>query len=209
MTTTRLTLPRKKPESLPFVIGLTGPGGCGKSTVANAITWRALRYGWRRPQRIHTGEPLKAMLRAFYLTAGLSPEEAHRRVDGDLKRTPCPLLGRQTPTFAQQTLGTEWGREMICPTLWLDVWRRRASAALQDGLPVINESVRFANEAEEVRIMGGVVIRLVDRAGDLAQGHASEAGVAADCDVSNAGTPEETAEIILRFMAKRLGIPLP
>ena len=68
MTTTRLTLPRKKPESLPFVIGLTGPGGCGKSTVANAITWRALRYGWRRPQRIHTGEPLKAMLREFPAT---------------------------------------------------------------------------------------------------------------------------------------------
>ena len=183
-------------------IGLTGPAGSGKSTVAAAIEAAARAEG-REVLRLHVGAPLKAMLAALYAAAGLTPEEAARRIDGDLKRRPCTILGGRTPTEAQQTLGTEWGRRLISPDLWLSIWIDRAAAVVARGGIVINESVRFDNEAVALRSLGGRVVRLTGRAGDLsgaAAGHASEAGVAADAEVSNAGPPEDAARAILAML---------
>lgn len=188
------------PLHRPVVIGLTGRGGVGKSTVARALAsriWIAHPGGdecHAGAEIIHTGKPLKLMLAAMYQAAGLPPEEIARRIDGDLKRAPDAVLGGQTPTHAMQTLGTEWGRQMIAPDLWVDLWRRQAERALEDGRAVLNDSVRFENEAAAIRALGGVVVQLVGRAGDLAADHASEAGVAPDLIVENSGTPEECAQ---------------
>jgi len=137
----------------PFVLGLTGPGGAGKSTVARAILAA-------RPAAVvlHSGFALKAMMRAFYEAAGLDPEEIARRVEGDRKRTPDPLLCGRSPTEAQQTLGTEWGRDLIGSDLWLGLWRRRAAHLVGCGFSVVNDSVRFANEAAAIRGAGGLVV---------------------------------------------------
>lgn len=181
------------------VIGLTGPAGCGKSTIAAELE-RQGREAGREVLRLHVGAPLKAMMAALYASAGLSAEEAARRIDGDLKRKPCLILGGRTPTHAQQTLGTEWGRALISPDLWLMIWIDRAAQVVARGGIVINESVRFDNEARAVRSLGGLVVRLTGRAGDLAgasAGHASEAGVPADLDLSNLGAPSEVAARLL------------
>ena len=190
----------------PLVVGLTGPGGVGKSTVARALAleWSARQNRARAEMRvIHTGEPLKAALRGLLAAAGMKPAEVARRLDGDLKRQPCAVLGGQTPTYAMQTLGTEWGRLMIAPDLWVGIWTRNAQAALDDGVAVVNDSVRFGNEVAAIHALGGVVVRLVGRAGDLAASHASEAGAPADFEVSNTGTPEATARAILDTLAAR------
>lgn len=186
----------------PLVLGLTGPGGCGKSTVARALVG-LLTDGSAPAEIVHTGAPLKAALRAIYEAAGLTPAQIVRRIDGDGKRSPCVILGGRTPTHAMQTLGTEWGRDLIHPDLWADLWRYRAEAVLATGRAVLNDSVRFENEAAAIRALGGVVVRLVGRSGDLAPAHASEAGVGADFEVSNGGTPEATARAILDAMAAR------
>lgn len=182
----------------PFVLGITGPGGAGKSTVARALV--ALRP---RVEILHAGFALKAMLRGFYAAAGLDQVEAARRIDGDLKRTPCPLLCGRSPTEAQQTLGTEWGRDMIGRDLWLDRWRDRAAAILANGGSVINDSVRFDTEAATIRDLGGLVVRLTGRADPRMPSHASEAGVAADVEVSNAGEPAAAAMAILDALPRR------
>lgn len=165
-----------------LIIGLTGPAGSGKSTIAREICAILPAFEAR-----HIKAPLAAMLRAYYRECGLNDAEIDRRIDGDLKREPDLLLCGKTPTHAQQTLGTEWGRETIGPTIWLDRWVKWARSREQRALGAINESVRFENEAAAIRALGGVVVELTGRRDErVSSGHASEAPVRPDARVSNA-----------------------
>jgi len=196
----------------PLVLGLTGPAGCGKSTVARALIAEiqdgitGASRGWpfgTGAEIVATGTPMKAALAAIYDAAGLTPAQIARRIDGEGKRRPCVILGGRTPTEAMQTLGTEWGRQMIHPDLWANLWRYRAEAVMAAGRAVLNDSVRFDNERTHIHALGGVVVRLIGRRGDLDATHASEAGVAADFEVWNGGTPQETARAILDALTAR------
>lgn len=154
-----------------MIIGLAGPGGVGKTTTAKEICRQ-----WNRGAHLPISYALKQMLEAYYLaTTDLTHSEIWARLDGDLKRMPCPFLGDHSPTYAMQTLGTEWGRELISPTLWVDAWKRRAEKLMAEGFVPINDSVRFDNEAQIIRDRGGVVVRLFGR-GDLPADHVSEQG---------------------------------
>ncbi len=160
------------------LIGLCGLAGSGKTTASKYLFHE--RGFWRVP----FAGPLKSMLHA----AGLSEDHT----DGALKEVPCDILGGNTPRRAMQLLGTEWGRS-LSEDLWVNLWRIKADHLLGCGDPVVADDIRFANEAEAVRDMGGLVI-LVRRPGlDLkAGGHASEAlALTWDIEVINDGTPEE------------------
>lgn len=63
-----------------------------------------------------------------------------------------------------QTLGTQWGRQMISPDIWIAAWTAQASAT---GEPVIADDVRFPNEAAAVRALGGVVLWISRPSDDL------------------------------------------
>ncbi len=93
------------------------------------------------------------MLRAL----GLSP--AH--LEGDLKETPTELLAGQTPRWAMQTLGTEWGRELMGPDIWANAWEHAATLVLNEGGTVVVDDCRFPNELEAVRHLGGVAINIL------------------------------------------------
>lgn len=129
------------------VIGFCGPIGCGKSTAARILMER---YGYRRER---FADPLKAMLAAL----GLSPEE----LDGPAKEAPAALLGGRTPRHAMQTLGTEWGRQLIDPDLWVRAWELRVGGYWRRfHAPVVSDDVRFGNEVAAIRAMGGLVVRI-------------------------------------------------
>lgn len=138
------------------LIALTGFVGSGKSTVAKHLV---ANHGYRVEK---FAGPIKDMLRGFGLT--------DRHLEGDLKEVPCDLLGGKTPRYAMQTLGTEWGRDLISPGLWADAWSSRASTGL-----VVCDDCRLLNEAEAVRALGGIVIRVVREGLTGAGGHSSEA----------------------------------
>ncbi len=71
------------------------------------------------------------------------------------------------------TLGTEWGREMIGDDIWVRAWENSVKAHLANGVDIITEDLRFENEYEAVRRLGGMVIR-VERPGLVASDHPSE-----------------------------------
>jgi hypothetical protein len=135
------------------VIGLSGFAGAGKTAAAKYIEER---YGFERK---HIAEPLRAMLAVLLRINGISDEMITRYLEGDLKDgVVIPEIGK-TSRDLQITLGTEWGREQVHPALWSDTWKRSAG----DG-KVMNDSVRFPNEQDAIREMGGVTI-LIDRPG--------------------------------------------
>ncbi len=176
----------------PRVIGFCGPAGSGKTFAAAHL---ARCHGF---VRIRFAGPLKDMMRAL----GLSESE----IEGDGKEKPSELLGGKTPRHAMQTIGTEWGREIIDPDLWARAWRRAADKALAEGQSIVVDDVRFANEASAIWARGGRLVR-IDRP---AAGSASSAGHASenqdfpyDARLTNTGDPSELVHALNEMAARK------
>ena len=97
-----------------------------------------------------------------------------------------------------QTLGTEWGRELINPELWLILAKQRL---LNFGPGMVIADVRFENEAEWVRSQGGRVIHIERPSAVAVEVHASEAGIKfkgeeGDFKIINGGSLEDLQQTI-------------
>lgn len=136
--------------SLPRVVGFAGKAGAGKDTAAKALY--PLGY-----DKIAMAAALKSMIRNLLDFQGVDPYTVERMMEGDLKEVECEFLGGKSPRVAMQTLGTEWGRECISPTLWVDAVRRKIEKAPKDARFLITD-VRFVNEAIMIRELGGTLI---------------------------------------------------
>lgn len=156
------------------MIGFAGAIGAGKTTAADHLVQA---HGFVRHR---FAGPLKDMMRAL----GLSPAE----VDGDRKEQPSELLCGRTPRWAMQSIGTEWGRDLIHPDLWATIFAARAGAALASGARgVVADDVRFQNEVDTIHRLGGIVVR-VARPAIGRHGHASELqALAVDHEILNDG----------------------
>lgn len=144
------------------LIGIAGPARSGKDTVAEIL--RAERW-----VTIAIADPLKAMMRA-----GLGSDI----YDGD-KEQPIEWLGI-SPRELDQTLGTEWGRNMINRGLWIMLTERRIQGMAQvagEELNIALTDVRFENEAEWIRAHGGAIWHLVRGDRPSVRAHSSEAGI--------------------------------
>jgi hypothetical protein len=168
------------------VLGITGRKRHGKDTVARELVLHGFKV-------VRFAEPLKEMLRAFYRAHDLVSSEIERRIEGDLKEHPCIYLNGRTPRYAMQTLGTEWGRDLIDNNLWVDSLHRRAS--LHD--KVVVPDVRYDNECAKIHEMDGKVVR-VDASQRVQDGihsdHSSETGIGklpVDLEIANNGSPFE------------------
>ena len=157
------------------LIGIAGPAGCGKDTAADHIIKHRPDY-----RKTSFANPIKEMLRDGL---GLSTEQLY----GRLKDTMDNRYGC-TPRHMMQTLGTEWGRELVDG----DVWVKSMAHYLSDlGGAFIIPDVRFENEATFIR-QHGHLIHIRGRSA-LDDKHVSESGVRvrrADSMVSNAGCVE-------------------
>lgn len=155
-------VPASNPHAVPrTIIAFTGLAGAGKSTAAAHLV---SRHGF---QRVRFAGPLKSMMAAL----GLSQEQ----IEGSEKETPCALLGGKTPRYAMQTIGTEWGRDLIDSNLWIRAWQS-ALAKVPTGVGVVVDDCRFPNEAAAVQAAGGILVRIErSGAGAGAAGHVSEA----------------------------------
>lgn len=170
----------------PYLVGLCGPAGVGKSTIATLL---ADVYAF---ERLRFAGPLKSMLRELGLTQA--------QVDGNQKETPCALLCGKTPRQAMQYLGDEWGRQLIGPDIWVHAALNKANKYLAIGRSVVIDDVRYDNEAQEILRQGGVIIRLVRQGFEPSTEHASEEGLSGylvTYFVSNNQAPRITADDIV------------
>lgn len=169
-----------------MLIGLCGLPRNGKGTIANYLkeTW-----GFKHTKMAGT---LKDMLRVMLRDTGMDDVLIERMIEGDLKETPQPFLGNTTPRWAMQTLGTEWGRLCLCPTIWGDIWQLGAMKHIDDGRSVVVDDVRFPDEQERVKRLGGIIIHVTGRSGAASE-HASDKmdWMDAEYTIENNGSLEE------------------
>jgi len=130
------------------LIAIVGRKGSGKSLTAaylkDAHEFKVIKFA----------DTLKDMLKV----AGLN----YNHLEGELKEKPCELLCGKSPREAMQTLGTEWGREMIGDNFWVNSWSKRAADYLRISHKnrVVVDDLRFLNEARAVIALGGKIIRI-------------------------------------------------
>ncbi len=130
------------------LIGITGHKGSGKDTAVETLE------GW---DTIKFADCLKLMLKQYLVYCGMSYKEAGKLLeDPELKNKPHPLFHGKTPRYAMQTLGTEWGRTLINP----DIWVYAAMNHVKDYRKAVITDVRFPNEAKAVKDAGGTLVRI-------------------------------------------------
>jgi hypothetical protein len=131
------------------IIAFTGLKGSGKDTAAKVL----LNRGYAN---LKFADPLKDMLRLFLRMNGVYADIVERMIEGDLKETPTAILGGKTPRWALQSLGTEWGRDLIYENVWTDTFIRRVKQLDK----VVCTDFRFPNERDVLKFLGAKLIRI-------------------------------------------------
>jgi hypothetical protein len=126
------------------VIGVCGPEGAGKSTVGKILVEH---YG---AGVVPFAQPLKKMLEAL----GVPPRNLYGSLEDKLE--PLDVLCGRSARWAAQSLGTEWGRDLIGGDIWVNAWKSAVDAAAEH--LIVADDLRFLNEVEAVRALGGHVV---------------------------------------------------
>jgi hypothetical protein len=173
------------------LIALVGLRRSGKDSAAAAL----VQQNW---QLVKFADGLKTMLRAYFQYIGVPPADIERLIEGDLKEEPTHMLCGKSTRWAMQTLGTEWGRDLIGGDLWVNATLARASQFSR----VVISDCRFPNEAKAVQAQGGLVIRIA-RNGLTADSHPSEqliGSIPADFMIVNDGTLDDLHRKVLQLI---------
>jgi hypothetical protein len=142
------------------LVAFTGPFGSGKSTAARGLFPDFVRLSF--------AEPIRQMLVAGGLC---SPDDFMR------KEEPVEWLGGATPRRMMQTLGTEWGRDLVFKRIWIAIMERRVKEKLDLGMSVVIDDCRFNDEAEMVHRMGGIIVHIARESHSVSSQHSSEHGI--------------------------------
>jgi hypothetical protein len=179
------------------LIGLHGPAGCGKDTVAE-ILCAAQEF-----RSVSFAEPLIDML-----VAGFRVPKSYF-TDRNLKEIPIPELCGKSPRQLMQTLGTEWGRNYVDCDVWVKIADRKieylrklaaAGNAYIEG--IVATDVRFQNEYDYIRNHGGTIwhIRRPINPNEINPTHVSDKLMKIDTDrdqlILNDGDIDQLAEKI-------------
>ncbi|MEI6557965.1 MAG: hypothetical protein WCO00_06125 [Rhodospirillaceae bacterium] len=152
------------------LIALTGNAYHGKTTGAAFLE---ANYGFTH---VNFADRLKQIVDDLFGTVSNLPKE-----------DPISFYPYESPRKLWQKIGTDalW---KVYPDIWVNALMRRIS-----GNTVIGD-LRFPNECEAVRAVGGIVIRVSRPSVIINSSHASEAhvsGLNVDYDILNDGTLDE------------------
>jgi hypothetical protein len=182
----RLRKPKTLVQFKPKLIGLAGYGGksarVGKDTVADMLTetFCVKQTAFADRVRAAVASSLNMTLADYLL---LEKEEV------------IEWLGKSRRQL-EQTLGTEWGRELVNQHMWEILVERDVDSFHNNGYHAVVKDIRFESEAALVRRKGGVVWHIDREAAPAANPHISEQGIQfrpdlGDVKIDNNGTLAE------------------
>lgn len=140
------------------IIALSGAKTVGKTTIAKALQSYAINS-----EIMSFANPIKDMLIAMGV-----PEDS---IFGSKKQTIIQELGFSGREL-MQSLGTEWGRNMINQDIWVYSLHKKILAS--DSQTIIIDDCRFPNEAEWVKSQDGIIIELIRDGINYDKLHSSE-----------------------------------
>ena len=151
-----------------IIVGLAGYAGTGKSTAAEYLREA---HGFTV---LSFAEPLREALltlNPIIDSDGLTLAFAYEGWDGDWR-----TVKDEYPVVREllQRLGTDVGRNMIDPDIWVNMAMRKAEAIVG---PVVFDDVRFPNEVHAIVHARGRVWRTVRTGVGPANGHESESAL--------------------------------
>lgn len=182
----------KKAWNKTVIIGITGLKGSGKDTAALALV------AYKGYHLVKFADGLKIMMRALLKYAGIKPELVEEAIEGEHKETLMQVLDWRSPRYAMQTLGTEWGRNLISENLWVRICETRCRQ-FDD---VVISDVRFPNEVKMIQYQGGKIIRISRPNFVNNDTHPSESlflSLPSDYEIINDGSIEDLQDQILNY----------
>lgn len=168
-----------------MLIGLSGVARSGKDTAAEYLVTK------KNFVRVAFADPLREALyrlNPVIEVSGLPGIRLAQMVD--IAGWEAVKGGSSDVRGLLQRMGTEVGRELISPTIWVDLAMKEAA---KHELVVITD-VRYPNEADAIRDAGGVVWRIERSAVGPANEHTSETAMENydfDVVIENDSTIEE------------------
>lgn len=164
------------------LVAFMGPKGHGKTTAAGALE----AYGYHH---VNFATPLKASCKIIF---GLTDDELENPVLKERVLDRWPFL---TPRHIMQQVGSELYRAWL-PETWTQAFFRVASEHLERDECVVLSDLRFVNEAEVIRNLGGIIIKVVDPRKEMPSesSHVSEteaSRILADFVIRNSGTIDD------------------
>jgi hypothetical protein len=115
---------------------------CGKTFAAAILAHNNF-------QPLSFAEPIKRMTVEFLESLGYSRDKSISLAWVD-KESVVPEIGLSS-RYIQQTLGTEWGRTLVDSEIWVTSLKIRAKRFDR----IVVDDVRFENEANAIKEMGG------------------------------------------------------
>jgi len=179
-----------------IIIGLAGPEGVGKSTLADAIVRRlpdltdCTMVAYRASFALPLYESLAAICRV-----SIEHIQAHKDEVFTTDTAPVPCLVGLSYRKLLQNLGEYFGREKTHPELWAQlavirekVWKGKTNL-------IVFDDVRYENEAKQCQ----VIFELMRPGIDYKRDHPSNMGLPAHVPLKaiHVDTPERTAEYII------------
>lgn len=153
-------------------IGLTGPMGTGKTTFAQEITILARESYNFQPYYVEI-IPFASTLKMMLAFTDLHSVDVIMRASSNFhelsdalinqtnQRKNQPLMNNVSMRKAAQTLGTEWGREIIDPDIWVELWYQMVELRIAEiqrqrhydngHIIFIADDIRFPNEINVTR----------------------------------------------------------
>lgn len=169
------------------LIGLIGKARSGKDTAADALQreFNLHRYAF--------ADPIKDMLEVVF---------GDKFRHGD-REQPISWLGK-SPRQLMQTLGTEWGRDLVHQDLWQLLAHQRWLAKRASGQGMVVSDVRFPNEVRWIQEQGGLLIEITRPDVEAVNQHVSENSLTMPtlkCQVVNDGTIQDLEAQVVGLVA--------
>lgn len=136
------------------MLGLCGYAGCGKDTAAQVLI-EELNF-----QRVAFADPIKkALLALDPLVPAFDGNGTIRLSDFADSRSWAEVKEYPEVRRLMQVLGTEVGRNLFDPDIWVKLAANKLASTLSVGSTVVTD-VRFPNEARLIKRHGGILVRI-------------------------------------------------